>query len=111
MGEENLEGRKAGAEMGKKSEILEAAFWILALVCPVANIAALAMIRRTDGLPPEIMPFAAVFGAAVLVANLLVPRKLPNETKQITLVLSAVASVLVTITNLLCAFTVLLPME
>lgn len=99
--------------MIRKSEGLDAVFWILVLVCAVANIAALAMIRRTDGLPPEIMPFAAVFGAAVLVVNLLllVPRNPPSETKQITLALTAVASVLVTITSLFCAFTDLLPME
>ncbi len=101
--------------MGKKSEILEAAFWILVLACPVANIGALAMFRRhyTPLSTPQIMPFAAVFGAAVLVVNLLllVPRNPPSDTKQITLALTAVASVLVTITNLFCAFAVLLPME
>ena len=97
--------------MIRKSEGLEAAFWILVLACPVANIAALAMISRPGLATPQIMPFAAVFGAAVLVANLLVPRNPPSETRQITLALTAVASALVTITNLFCAVAVLLPME
>lgn len=96
--------------MPKQSEPSEVSFWMLAYVCPVANAAALATMRGHYP-PPGIMSLAAAFSVVTLIANLVMPRRLPRETRQATLAWSTTATVLVTLSNLLCGFSVLLPME
>ncbi len=98
------------AAMDRKDELSEVALWVLLIVCPVANVAALTMMRSHYP-APEIMPFAAIFSVVVLMANLMVPRRLPSDTRRIILAWSVTITVMFTITNLFGAFRGLLPME